>query len=90
MTTPQAAQRRAAAPAPVRTRVKAAVCQRQHVEQLSLVIITMVVSSLMELHAYTALSLFSVVAIGCRDILIVLLFAEEEGFASLVRTPPEE
>jgi hypothetical protein len=39
----------------------------------------MVVSSLMELHAYTALGLFTVFAIGCRDILVILLFAEEEG-----------
>jgi hypothetical protein len=62
----------------VRQRVTATVSQRHHVEQLTLVAITMGVSSLLELHMYQALGLFSVLAIGLRDILIVLLFAEEE------------
>lgn len=68
----------ARAVAPARDRIRACVSQRHHVEQVTIIAIVMIISSLMELHLYTALGIFSVVAIGCRDILVVLLFAEEK------------
>jgi hypothetical protein len=63
-----------------RERVRAALSQRQHVESLSMLAILMVIQSLVELHSYAALGFVTLLTVGCRDILMVLLFAEEEGF----------
>lgn len=65
-------------PVPAKVRVAACVSKRHHVEQLTLVAITLVISTLLELHDYSALGIFSVLAIGCRDMLLILLFAEED------------
>jgi hypothetical protein len=78
MTTPVTAQSRAVA-VPARVRIRACLSQRHHVESLTLILIILVIQSLVELHEYSALGLISLLTVGCRDILLVLLFAEEEG-----------
>jgi hypothetical protein len=63
-----------------RDRVSATLARRQHVEHLSLILVLMIIQTIAELHMYFAIGLVSALMIGSRDILIVLLFAEEEAF----------
>ncbi len=81
MSNPSAAQSRAVAPpAPARERVRATLSQRHHVEMITLLFILMAIQTLAELHFYIALAVSSPLLIGLRDIVVILLFAEEEGF----------
>lgn len=60
-------------------RIKGALSRRHHVEALALAVILMTIQALLDYHMYAALGIFTIVSIGLRDILVVLLFAEEEG-----------
>ena len=77
MNAPAVAQRRA----PAGERIAATLSRRQHVESLSMLALLLVIQSLIELHtSYGTLGFITVITVGIRDMLIVLLFAEEEGF----------
>lgn len=69
-------------PPRVRTfRERVALCftHKRQVEQLLLIFTFLVIEMLVEMRAYAALGPVTILMIGLRDMLILLLFAEEEG-----------
>jgi hypothetical protein len=68
------------APRP-RDRIRACLSQRHRVEQLTALIIVAIVQMLLDMHNYQALGYISIMGWVLRDIIIILLFAEEGGLA---------
>ena len=65
---------------PARTakaRVHSCLTTRQHAERLSITIVLLTITSAAEMHI--AVTVVSMLAIGIRDIILILFFADEEG-----------